>query len=91
MLHDSPARGGAFEGPCTYRADATNPTATLTLTDYGPPVQVHYLIVEERDRNGTVVNAARIEVGATVGQQQTRVFTAPGISGATSCRLVNWG
>jgi hypothetical protein len=91
-FHHSPAHGGAFEGPCTYQAGSpTGAVARLTLTDYGPPVQVHYLIIEERDAHGIIINANRVEVGTTVGQQQTEVFTAPAISGAASCQLLNWG
>jgi hypothetical protein len=91
-VHNSPAHGGAFEGPCTYRADSPRgPVARLSLTDYGPPVQVHYLIVEERDEQRHVINANRIDVGVTVGSSQARVFTASAISGATTCELVTWG
>ena len=92
LLHDSPSHGGAFEGPCTYRADAPNgPSARLSLTDYGPPVQVRYLVVEERDVHGSIINANRVEVDTTVSTQETRIFTAPAISGTSTCRLLNWG
>ena len=91
-FHDSPAHGGAFDGPCTYQADGPGgPVANLTLTDYGPPVQVHYLVVEERDNQGVIINANRTEIGTTVSTHDTRTFTVPAISGTATCRLLNWG
>ena len=84
--------GGAFEGPCTYHAtSATGPVAELKLTDYGPPVQVGYLVVEERDASGVIINANRVEMGTAVGRNETRTFSVPEIAGAASCRLLNWG
>ena len=83
---------GAFDGPCSYHATTpTGPVAELKLTDHGAPVQVGYLVVEERDVSGSIINANRVQIGTSVASNETRTFSVPAIAGAASCRLLNWG
>lgn len=90
--HHRNDHGGAFEGPCSYQPNSSiGPAAELTRTDYGPPVQVGYLVVQDRDADGLIVNANRVAVGLTVDHNESRHFLAPATSTTATCTLLNWG
>jgi hypothetical protein len=60
---------------CSYQANSpTGPISRPSLTDYGPAVEVHYLIIEERDAHGLVINAHRLDIDTTVSSNEAQVF-----------------